>query len=141
MKRSYRPVRIVLGLAAAAHVIIGLIGVIPAIPLSIVLMFYGASLQINPQITHILQMFGAYMLTVGALGIYAVWDPVKNKSIIHCIIFLLLLRVIQRVLFASEAFAVFGIAPGYYWAQTAVFFLIVLALVYFRPRTAKPAKA
>ena len=140
VKQSYLPVRIVLGMAAAAHVIIGLIGVIPAIPLSIVLMFYGASLQINPQIAHIIQMFGAYMLAVGVLGAFAVWDPLKNKSIIYGISFLLFLRVLQRIIFAGQAYSVFGISPIYYWVQTVLFFAIALALVLLRPKASESPK-
>ena len=137
MKRSYVPLRIVLGLVAAAHIIIGIIGVIPAIPASIAVVFYGAALTLNPQVEHILQMFGAYMLTVGLLGAFALRDPVKNKSIVYGVSFLLFLRVLQRILFAGQAYSVFGISPGYYWAQTAVFFALAVCLVLLRPKTSK----
>jgi len=141
MKQSYLPIRIVLGMAAAAHVVIGLIGVIPAIPIRIVVMFYGASLEVTPQLAHIIQMFGAYMLAVGILGAFAVWNPLKNKSIIYGISFLLFLRVLQRIVFAGQAYEVFGISPIYYWVQTVLFFAIALALVLLRPKASQPAKA
>ena len=133
MKTSYLPIRIVLGLVAIAHIIIGLIGVIPIVPREIILTFYGAALQITPQIEHIIQMFGAYMLTVGALGVYAFWNPAGNRGIIHCLIFLLLVRVIQRLFFFGQAEAVFDISPGYYWGQTVLFFIVAVALFWFRP--------
>ncbi len=120
---------------AVIHIAIGLIGIIPTTPLSIVLVFYGGALQFSPQIAYLLQMFGAYMLTIGALCIYAVWDPAKNRYIIHGMIFLLLLRGIQRILSAGQVVTVFGVVPDYYWIQTALFLIVGLALVWLRPRT------
>ena len=134
MKQSYLPLKFVLGLVAVSHIVIGLIGVIPQIPVNVAVLFYGAALTLNPQIEHILQMFGAYMLTVGFLGAFAVRDPVKNKSIIYGVSFLLFLRVLQRILFAGQAYAVFGISPTYYWVQTAVFFALAVCLILLRPK-------
>lgn len=133
MKTAYLPIRVTLGLVAIAHIIIGLIGVIPIIPREIILIFYGATLQITPQIEHIIQMFGAYMLTVGVLGLYAIWNPAGSRGIIYCLVFLLIVRVIQRLFFFGQAEAVFGISPVYYWGQTALFFIMAVALFCFRP--------
>ena len=141
MRNPYIPIKVVLGLVAAAHIIIGLIGVIPAIPINIVLMFYGAALQINPQIAHIIQMFGAYMLTIGILGVLAIYDPLKNINIIYGLSFLLLLRVIQRIIFSSQAYSVFSISPGYYWGQTVCFLIMAIALIWLRPRAGEMRKA
>jgi hypothetical protein len=134
MRESHIAVRLVLGLVAALHIGIGLLGVIPSTPLSVVLLFYGGALQFSPQIAYLLQIFGAYMLTIGALGIYALWNPVKNKSIIHGLIFLLLFRGIQRILSAGTAAAVFGVLPGYYWTQTILFLAVGLLLLWLRPK-------
>ena len=136
MKQSYLPLKMFLGLVAVSHIVIGLIGVIPQIPVNVAVLFYGAALSPNPQIEHILQMFGAYMLTVGVLGAFAVRDPVRNKSIIYGVSFLLFLRVLQRVLFAGQAPAVFGISPAYYWVQTAVFLALAVCLILLRPKAA-----
>ena len=134
MKQSYILLKIILGLVALAHIVIGIIGVIPQIPVSIAVLFYGAALTLNAQIEHVLQMFGAYMLTIGLLGALAVRDPVKNKSIIYGISFLLFLRVLQRLLFAGQAYAVFDISPAYYWAQTALFLVLAVCLILLRPK-------
>lgn len=142
MKQPYLLLRIILGITGLSQMVIGLIGLIPAIPVSIVLMFYGATtLQINPQVTHILQMFGVYMASVGLLCFFAVWDPVKNKSIIYGISLLLVVRFIQRITFAGQAYEVFGISPAYYWVQTIVFLATAVALILLRPKASDPAKA
>jgi hypothetical protein len=131
MNKNIIVIRIVLVLVALAHLLIGAIGIIPAIPLSIVLKFYGSSITINLQMAHIIQMFGAYMFTIGILGAIAIWNPIKQKAIVYAISFLLFLRVLQRVIFAGQQFEVFAIPPTYYWAQTAIFFVFALCLVLF----------
>ena len=141
MQQSYLPLRIILGLAAMLHIGIGLLGVIPSSPLSIVLVFYGGALQFSPQIGYLLQIFGAYMLTIGVLCVYGIWNPVKNRCAIHCIIFLLLFRGIQRIFSVGEANTVFGMVPDYYWIQTALFLAVGIALLWLRPKAAESVKA
>jgi hypothetical protein len=141
MKQAYLPVKIVLALVAVVHIAVGLIGVIPSTPLSTALVFYGGALQFSPQIAYLLQMFGAYMLTMGGLCIYALWDPVKNRHIIHAIIFLLLFRGFQRILSVGQVNTVFGMVPGYYWVQTILFLVVALALIWLRPGAGQAAKA
>jgi hypothetical protein len=75
------------------------------------------------------------MLTVGVLCIYGLWNPVRHKSIIHGIIFLLLFRGIQRIVTVSQVPTVFGLVPDYYWIQTFLFLAVGLALLWLRPRT------
>jgi hypothetical protein len=141
MKHSYLPLKLVLALVAVIHIVVGLVGIIPGIPLSYILVFYGGALQFSPQIAYLLHIFAAYMLTMGALSIYALWDPVKNKSIVHCIIFLLLFRGIQRILYLGQLDTVFGMVPKYYWVQTILFLVVGVALLWLRPRAAGATKA
>jgi hypothetical protein len=138
--REHLPVRIVLAVVGVIHVVVGIIGILPSTPLSTVLVFYGGALQFSPQIAYLLQMFGAYMLTIGVICIFAILNPVKNRSIIHGIIFLLFFRGIQRIVSIGQVGTVFGLVPGYYWIQTILFLLAALALLWLRPRTAEVTK-
>jgi hypothetical protein len=134
MRHPYIALRIVLTAAAILHLAIGLVGVTPSSPLSIALVLYGGALQFSPQIAYLVQIFGAYMLTIGALCVYSIWDPVKNKSIIHGMIFLLLFRGVQRILTIGQAETAYGLVPDFYWIQTALFLIVGLALLWLRPR-------
>lgn len=137
MPKSYGPLRIVLGCVCLSHLIIGIAGCFPFFSIDrLAAIFYRASLTKNPQMEHIIQMFGVYMLTIGILGVFALLDPVKNKAIIYSISFLLFARVLQRILFAGQVNAIFGIPTGWYWIQTIFFFAIAMALVLLRPKEA-----
>ena len=139
MKPPYIPLRIILGLVALTHILIGLGGVIPAVSTEwLASILYGASLTVTPQIDHIVQMWGAYMLTVGLLAAFAVWQPAKNMFVIWGVSFLLFVRVIQRLFFAGEAESVFDISAVWYWVQTAIFLVIPLCLILLRPRASQP---
>lgn len=138
VKQSYVALRVVLGLVALSNIVIGLLGVIPAIPVEkVVAIFYSAMLAVSPQLEHITQMFGAYMLTLGILAAFAIRDPARNVLIVYGIVFMLFLRTLQRVLFAGQASSVFGIPTGIYWAQTIIYFAVAVALIFLRPSSRK----
>lgn len=127
--------RLVLASVALAHMIIGIVACIPGVSVeNLAKMFYKASVSFNPQLQHIAQMFGAYMLAVGILTIFALLNPVKNKAITNGIIILLVFRVLQRLVFAKQAWEIFQIPSGWYWAQTIFFFAIATALFLLRPK-------
>jgi membrane-associated PAP2 superfamily phosphatase len=48
MAQAHLPLRIVLALVAAIHIVIGLVEIIPGVPLSYVLVFYGGALRFSP---------------------------------------------------------------------------------------------
>jgi len=103
MKQRYIPAKILLGLVSVTHIVTSLAGIIPPIPIAVAMAFYGASrLDLNPQIEHILQMYGAYMFAVGIQAAFAIWNPLKNKAIIYGISILLFVRVVQRLFFVTS---------------------------------------
>ena len=127
--------KVVLAGVCVSHVVIGLIGCFPAIPVeSLAEYFYKAKVTVTPQLAHVVQMFGAYMLTIGILAMIALRDTVKYKSVIQTISFLLFVRVLQRVLFAGQAHELFSIPAGWYWTQTIFFFIVGVGLIALRPK-------
>ena len=138
MKPGDLTLRILLGLVALSNIAVGLLGVIPGIDVSkIATLFYSAVLMVTPQLEHVTQMFGAYMLTLGILAGLAIKDPPQNRFIIYGVVFMLFVRTIQRIFFAAEAYSVFGIPGTVYWIQTVIFFAVAIALILLRPRSHK----
>jgi hypothetical protein len=136
-KLPYLPFRIVLGLVALAHIFIGGLACMPGMPLvRLAAVFYSATITLTPQLVHVMQMFGAYMLTVGALAVFAMVEPVRNRAIANGVIILLVLRILQRAVFAKYAWTVFKIPAGAYWMQTVLFTVTALALLLLRPKKA-----
>ena len=135
MKQKHLILRILLGSVSLTHIVIGLVGIIPPIPLALALAFYGAAnLDVNPQFEHILQMYGAYMFAIGVMAAFATWNPIRNRAIIYGISILLFVRVLQRLIFSEQANEVFGISFAYYWGQTAFFLALAVVLMLLRPK-------
>ncbi|NOX97450.1 MAG: hypothetical protein GXO98_05240 [Nitrospirae bacterium] len=127
--------RLVLALVALAHIIIGIVAYIPGVSVeNLAKTFYKASVISNPQLEHVTQMFGAYMLVMGILAIFALLNPVKNRAITNGIIILLVLRVLQRLFLAKQTLEIFRIPSGWYWSQTIFFFAIAIALFLLMPK-------
>ena len=103
MRNVRTGIRVLLGLVALGNGVIGLLGVLPGVPVSrVATAFYSASLTVDPQTEHITEMFGAYMLTVGVLAGFAAVRPDKYQVITFSVAAMLTLRTVQRLFFASE---------------------------------------
>ncbi|MFC1780238.1 hypothetical protein ACFLY9_00915 [Patescibacteria group bacterium] len=112
-----------------SHFILGTIAFLGGPNLSeMITLVYGAELEVDPQLTYIARMFGAYMLTVGFLAILPIKDPVKYKGIINGAILLLVLRVLQRLLFAAQIHEAFGVSYSRIILNGIFFFLLAVAM-------------
>jgi hypothetical protein len=142
MKQQHLLLRILLGIASVTHIVMGIVGIIPPIPIAVDMAFYGATkLELSPQFEHILQMYGAYMFAWGIMAAFAAWNPVKNKVIIYGLSILLLVRGLQRLFFFAQANEAFGISAWYYWAQTALFLATAVIVFMLRPKDRELTKA
>ena len=128
--------RTVLALVFLSHLGIGLtlmIGHTGAI-VAVARMYGISEVTCSPQFLYILKPLGAYMLAFALLAGFALRDPGGNRSVIVGIAGLLLLRVLQRLMFGSEAQAAFGITTPHLLAQCLFFVLIAGALLALLPR-------
>ena len=68
------------------------------------------------------------------MTILALKDPLKNVIIINGLIVLLSLRAVSIILFSAQAEAVFGIPPFRYWLNFIVIALLLISLIYLKPK-------
>ena len=98
-----------LWLVCGSHVALGLAGMLsPALAVDAVKFFYGANLDLTPVVIHMLRIVGAYMFTLGVMGGVAARNPEKHRAFVLIMAACLGIRVLQRLLFASEIEANFG---------------------------------
>ena len=96
--------------------------------------FYGASLELTPEIGYLIKMLGVFMLGIGILGIFAWINPRRNRGIIIGISILLLIRAFQRVAFSSEIGDIFNVNLRVLWIGTLFYLLLGLLLFFLRPK-------
>ena len=130
--------RAVLVIVTLSHLVLGAIAfvAIPHVVTSLAASAYGATVTLTPELQHAVRIVGAFMLAIGIMAFFALRDPVRNRAIIDSIGILQLLRVSQRVFFATQVQEAFGIAPGRLWAQTAFFLALGVVLLLLRPGAA-----
>jgi hypothetical protein len=96
--------------------------------------FYGVTISMTPQLQHVVRILGAFMIAIGVLSGFALFNPQQNRAIIDGVIVLLLLRVLQRVIFARDIHEAFALPYGRLWMQAAFFTALALALLFLGPR-------
>jgi hypothetical protein len=129
---------VLLALVGAAHMVLGLIANLapPDLLIKVMSEFYGATVEVTAQSHHIVRIVGAFMIGMGVMAFLACRDPRRNQAIIFGIITVLVLRVIQRIIFAPEIGSAFDIPTARIWLQVAFFLLTAIALFVLRPKPA-----
>jgi hypothetical protein len=129
--------QILLGLVGLAHLGLGLLANLapPETLARLVSAFYGAALDVAPQVHHVTRIVGAFMIGIAVMAFLACRDPQRNRVVIWGIITILVLRVIQRVTLAQEISSAFNIAPSRIWMQVAFFLATAVALFLLLPKS------
>jgi uncharacterized protein YjeT (DUF2065 family) len=97
---------------------------------------YGATVDLTPQLHHVLRMLGAFMIGIGVMAAFAWKDPLTNRQIIIGIGIILILRASQRVLFGSAIQDAFQLSLQQLMLQGMFFFMLGVALIWLAPRPA-----
>ena len=93
---------------------------------------YGADFAPDDQFEYIIRPLGVYMLSLSFLQIMALFDPRRYKAVIDATVLAFLLRQFQRVRFARDIYAIFGISPREHWTRTVSFLSLALLLLLAR---------
>lgn len=89
-------------------------------------------LDLTPPLRFTGRMLGVYMAFFGvALGLVG-WNPQKNRAILSIGVVLLVLRILQRIVFAGQLETIFGITPGRNWAYIAITGVFAVMLLAYR---------
>lgn len=129
--------RILLIFVAASHLLLGLAGtLIPPGQFadSIIQVTYGGSFEIGPVTHHVIRILGAFMMAVGVMAAFAAFDPRRYVAVIYVIMFLFIVRTLQRLIFAEDIEEHFGIALWRLIGQSIFYLALGVALVLLRPR-------
>lgn len=133
--KSFRGIRIVLGIFTLINLVMGIAAFGPQdILVKFITLFYGANIQLTPQLTHVIRMFGAMNLAMTFLGLMGIKDPVKNKVAIDVAIVLLVIRGCEMLVYIKDIVNYFSIPQARILQNAASFFIMVILLVVFRPK-------
>lgn len=77
----------------------------------------------------IIRMLGAYMLLAGVLLALVIWQPVRHRAVLSALAGLVVLRSLQRLIYADELAASLGIAASRNRISITVLSVMAIALV------------
>ena len=141
MKPTYLWGRVLAGAIAVYHIIFGLALLFSGeLAIRLARLLAGLTVEGTPQMGVVGEIFGCYLLAFGLMMVFVVVDPVKNRSMISVALTLFVLRVVQRVVFASKTMAILGLSAAAYWPMALVVGAFALALALFRVRIAGDQK-
>ena len=95
---------------------------------------YGGAFEIGAVTHHVIRVLGAFMMAVGVMTVFAVFDPQRYIAVVYTIMFLFVVRTLQRVLFAGEIEENFDISLVRLIGQSIFFLALGVAILLLRPR-------
>ncbi len=129
--------RVLLSYAAATHFLIGLAAtVVPPGDFAdfIIGVTYGGSFDIGPVTHHVIRVLGAFMMAMGVLITFAVFNPRRYVAVVYTIMFLFVVRTLQRLIFADDIQEHFDISTVRLVGQSLFFLALGGAILLLRPR-------
>ena len=140
MRPRHLMVRAGLGWICAGHVITGVAALLSdEAGVQIGSLLYGASFQPSAQFLYIVRPLGVYMLALAYLQVMAVREPWRYKAVIDATLAVFFIRQLQRVVFADDIYAAFGIPPDQHWLRSAYFLALAALLLVARLRLKPPS--
>ena len=129
--------KILLAYSALGHFLIGLAAIaVPPGGLAdlIIEITYGSSFEIDPTTHHIIRILGVFMVALGILTVFAVYDPRRYVAVIYVLLFVFVVRSVQRLILASEIQEYFGSTPSRLIGQSLFLITLGIAMLVLRPR-------
>ena len=94
----------------------------------------GATVALTPEMNYLLRVLGIYLMTFGALMVYASTDPKRHRPLITLGAIVLLLRGCQRLSLTQESHELFNVPIWLNLLHGMYLVLLALALFWLRPK-------
>ncbi len=129
------PIKFIAGLVGIYHITIGILGTLSGnIAAEIGRMLFQAQIDVTPQFSYMAKYLGAYVIAFGTMMLVIAKDPVKYRGLIDVAVLLIAIRVLDRIIFASELKAAFGIGFTQSIITISVISIVGLLLLIFKPK-------
>jgi hypothetical protein len=132
---TYKPFKALAGFMGAYHLLIGILGLVSGeMAARVGAAVYGAHVEVTPLFSYMAKYLAAYVIAFGVMMIYLASDPVKYRKLVLVAVVLAVVRILSRLIFASELQAAFGIGMNRSLMTIAAVAILNLGLVVLMPR-------
>jgi len=133
MQNQYKVLRVIAGLVAAYHLLLGMllngpVNWITAVATHVL----GATRMPDASALFLARMLGTYLIVFGIGMVLVVWNPVKNRVLLTLGAIVAALRAVQRLAQADDLSQSLGISCGGNWATIVMLLAIAAVLLFLR---------
>ncbi len=133
MQQAHRPVQILLWIIALYHIVLGALLIFSGeLSLRFADASYGWKITGSPELGILGEILGCYGIAFGLTMAIAAGNPVRHRALLTVGIVLIVLRLLQRILFADKVMETFQVPSGRYWAAFVFVLAIGVALTWAR---------
>ena len=142
MSKSYAAGKSLLWFMIAYHALVGIVLLTSGeLAIRLANTGFGWMVEGSPPLGILGEILGCFLITFAAMLFVITLDPVKYSVLLNVALVLIVLRVIQRIVFADKVIEVFKVPEARYWASCAFVALLGVGLFLFRRQLARDARA
>ena len=133
--KTYKPFKALAGFMGVYHLLIGILGLVSGeMAARVGAAVYGAHVEVTPQFSYMAKYLGAYVIAFGVMMLLLASDPVKYRKLVYVAVLLAVVRILSRLIFASELQAAFGIGMNRSLMTIAAVAVLNIGLVLLMPK-------
>jgi hypothetical protein len=132
---TYKPFKALAGFMGIYHLLIGILGLVSGeMAARVGAAVYGAHVEVSPLFSYMAKYLAAYVIAFGVMMLFMASDPVKYRRLVYVAVILAVVRILSRLIFASELQAAFGIGMNRSLMTIAAVAILNLGLIVLMPK-------
>jgi hypothetical protein len=128
-------IRVLAGFMGIYHILMGALGIVSGSTAAWgAHVLWHANVRVDPQFTYLAKFLGAYVVAFGVMMLFIAKHPVRYGGLVYPAVLVAVLRIAERLIFASELKAAFGIGMKRTIGTVIVVGALNLGLLLLKPR-------
>jgi hypothetical protein len=139
---KHTAIKALAGFMGVYHVVMGLAGIWSGdIAASAAYTLWHARVHVDPQFSYLAKFLGAYVIAFGGMMLAIAKDPVRYGPLVYVAALLGAIRIVERLVFASELEQAFGIGMDRTIATSVIVLALNGGLILLKPKAPYTAAA
>ena len=133
-------IKILAGFMGVYHILMGILGIASgSLAAWGAHTLWHANVTVDPQFTYLAKFLGAYVVAFGIVLLFIAKDPVRYGALVYPAVVVAILRIGERLVFASDLKAAFGIGMDRTIGTIIVVGVLNAGLLLLKPRETYPS--
>ena len=139
---KHTALRALAGFMGVYHIVMGLAGIVSGQTAATgAYILWHATVNVDPQFTYLAKFLGAYVIAFGVMMLAIAKDPVRYGPLVYVAALLGAIRIVERLVFASDLRQAFGIGLDRTIATAVIVAALNAGLIVLKPRESTGARA